>query len=111
MAEFDKGAAQVGSCRSHDTSTKEPSEECGQDRPPHLYSKNPKNFDAPYHNEYPLCPLLSQALICAVMPRRGAGAAVKVGWGGTQIVAAFDLKVASPLLVLRDPWRTRLALI
>ena len=30
---------------------------------------------------------------------------------GTQIVAAFDLKVASPLLVLRDPWRTRLALI
>lgn len=82
MAEFDKGAAQVGSCRSHDTSTKEPSEECGQDRPPHLYSKIPKNFDAPYHNEYPLCPLLSQALICAVMPRRGAGAAVKVGWGG-----------------------------
>lgn len=33
------------------------------------------------------------------------------GEGGTQIVAAFDLKVASPLLVLRDPWRTRLALI
>lgn len=33
------------------------------------------------------------------------------GGGGAQIVAAFDLKVASPLLVVRDAWRTRLALI
>lgn len=30
---------------------------------------------------------------------------------GVKIVAAFDLKVASPLPVLRDPWRTRTALI
>ena len=34
MAEFDKGAVQVGSCLSHDTSTKEPSKECWQDSPP-----------------------------------------------------------------------------
>lgn len=37
------------------------------------------------------------------------------GWrgraAGTEIVAAFDLKVASPLPVLRDPWRPRTALI
>lgn len=39
------------------------------------------------------------------------GAAVGRGGRGAQIVAAFDLKVASPLLALRDPWRTRLALI
>lgn len=45
--------------------------------------------------------------------RRGGVRWVQGGGGGvgTQIVAAFDLKVASPLLVLRDPWRTRLALI
>lgn len=55
-------------------------------------------------------PSLPQALICAVMLRRGTGAAVG-GRGGAQIVAAFDLKVASPLLVVRDAWRTRLALI
>lgn len=29
----------------------------------------------------------------------------------TEIVAAFDLKVASPLPVLRDPWRPGTALI
>lgn len=79
--------------------------------PPPPLVKKKKNFDAPYHNEYPLCPLPPRALICGAMMRRGTGAAVVVGWGGTQIVAAFDLKVASPLLVLRDPWRTRLALI
>lgn len=58
MAEFDKGAAQVGSCWSHDTRSKEPNEECGQDPPLlHLYSKKKQkeNFDAPYHNECPLC--------------------------------------------------------
>lgn len=44
MAEFDKGAAQVGSCRSHDTSTKEPSEECGQDRPPTFTQKTQKTL-------------------------------------------------------------------
>lgn len=47
--------------------------------------------------------------VCAVMLRRvTGGGAVE---GGAQIVAVFDLKVASPLLVLRDSWRTRLALI
>ena len=80
MAEFDKGAVQVGSCLSHDTSTKEPSKECGQDSPPLTFSQ--KNFDAPYHHEYPLYPLPPQALICAAMLRRRTGAAVEGGGGG-----------------------------
>ena len=75
MAEFDKGAGQVDSCRSHDTSTKEPSEECGKDclSTSTQKKKKPNNFDAPYHNEYRLCPFPSPALICALMPRRVNG--------------------------------------
>lgn len=103
----------VGSCLSHDTSTKEPSKECGQDSPPLPLTFSQKNFDASYHSEYPLYPLPPQALICAAMLRKEEDGCRSGGrWrGGTQIVAAFDLKVASPLLVLRDPWRARLALI
>ena len=110
MAEFDKGAVQVGSCLSHDTSTKEPSKECWQDSPPlGLFSKK-------------LWCLISQRIPSLSPPSSGPHMCSDAeeengcrsgGWwrGGTQIVAAFDLKVASPLLVLRDPWRARLALI
>lgn len=70
MAGFDKGAAQVGICRSHDTSTKGPSEECGQDCPPPLVKRKTTILDAPYHNESRLySPHMS------AMPRR---ATVKV---------------------------------
>lgn len=41
----------------------------------------------------------------------GVGALVEEGWVGAQMVAVFDVKVASPLPVLRDARRTRPALI
>lgn len=100
----------MGRCRSHNTGAKEPSEECRQNKPPACpqlqLKKKKNNFDAPYHDEYP-----SQALICAMMLRGETGAAEPRRGRGVKIVAAFDLKVASPLPVLRDPWRTRTALI
>lgn len=75
----------------------------------------------PYHNKCPLCtaPSLlkpSYGQRCreeerVLQSRWRWGVCVCWVGGGAQIVAAFDLKVASPLLVLRDPWRTRLALI
>lgn len=75
MAEFDRGAAQVGSCRSHDSSIKEPGEECGQDPPPSLYVSKKENFDAPYHNSVP-------SLFNPSYVQRGMGAAVEELGGG-----------------------------
>lgn len=61
--------------------------------------KTPENFDAPYHKEYSL-----RSPRVAMLWRAAVKVVTVVGWA--QIVATFDLKVASPLLVLRDAWRT-----
>lgn len=104
-----RGQFRFGCHWSPDISSKR--EECGQIIP-QLHPKEHKKtlmHHPPYHNKQTLHPL--PFLVVAVIKMRGSGAAVERAWLGGTDMAVFDVKVASPLLVMRDPWRPRLALI
>lgn len=97
MATFDKEQLLIP------VGKKNPLVECGPDHSPYSGRKSNKTSMLPHPEEY--CPRSPPA----AMLWRAAVKVVGVGWA--QIAATFDLKVASPLLVLRDAWQSGPALI